>query len=51
LKASLIPFPESEQIEFEKKVSRVFTKKVKTREQIMEQFEEMEKIDYYSGKG
>jgi hypothetical protein len=34
--------PESQQIEFEKKALRVFSKKVKTREQIMEQFEDEE---------
>jgi len=31
--------PESQQIEFEKKALRIFSKKVKTREQIMESFE------------
>jgi hypothetical protein len=34
--------PENEQIESEKKALRIFSRKVKTREQIMEQFENEE---------
>jgi hypothetical protein len=34
--------PESQQIEFEKKALRIFSKKVKTREQIMESFDHEE---------